>query len=72
VNMDVESHELRVIRGAAKTLKKYKPKIVIEVHHMMGVSFEEVERELGLLGYRKFRRTPEFLIAEGIRQGGFE
>jgi FkbM family methyltransferase len=72
INMDVEAHELRVIEGARETLKKFKPKVIVEVHHHFGVSFDQVENSLKALGYTKFKRTPEFLIADGIRQGGFQ
>lgn len=72
INFDVEAAEVRAIRGARETLKKYKPKVIVEVHTSMGITFEQVEEELRLCDYSKFRRTPEFLIADGIRQGGFD
>lgn len=64
VNMDVEGHELQVIRGGRKTLARFKPKVIVEVHTMFDVSFQQVEDELRLCGYEKFRQTPEFLIAD--------
>ncbi len=32
LKIDVEGEELKVLKGAANTLKEYKPTIVIEVH----------------------------------------
>jgi hypothetical protein len=64
----VESYELKVIRGARETLSKYRPKVIVEVHTFMGITFEQVEEELRRIGYKRFRRTPEFLIADGVKQ----
>jgi FkbM family methyltransferase len=47
VKIDVEGHELEVIRGMHETLARHRPRIVCELHG----SNAEVSRELGAYGY---------------------
>ena len=45
MKIDVEGHELDVLKGAKQTLTKYKPALVVECHcaswEMLGVSRQE-------------------------------
>jgi FkbM family methyltransferase len=56
VKVDVEGAELLVLRGAARTLRRFHPKLVVEVVprqlESMGTSVEELESFVGSLGYR--------------------
>lgn len=56
VKIDVENHELFVLRGAIETLKKYKPIIFIE---MWPKYFEEGDKFLRNLGYEIKEHTSE-------------
>jgi hypothetical protein len=64
VNMDVEGSEYRVLVGAKETLKKFGPKLIIEVHSNVGVSPDEMKRLLGECGYSSFREAHGFLVAD--------
>lgn len=74
VNMDVEGDELRVLWGARDTLRRFRPKLIIEVHdnvywgEKVSVRWEDVEAELRQTGYRNVYResgpSNDFLIAE--------
>ena len=50
VKIDVEGFELNVIQGMQKTLKKYKPYIMIEIRHAL---FDEIDSILQKIGYDK-------------------
>jgi FkbM family methyltransferase len=53
LKVDVEGYELEVFRGATKTLEKYHPVIMIEMHHWIGAESEaEIFQILLGLGYR--------------------
>lgn len=55
VKIDVEGHELAVVRGARETLRRQKPTILIELHpdrlEKRGQSVDTLLRELFELGY---------------------
>ena len=55
--IDVEGHELDVLKGANQTLTKYKPALVVECHcaswEMLGVSRQEFIDVIHSLGYRQ-------------------
>ena len=59
VKIDVEGAELVVLRGAARSLKRFHPKLIVEVVPRqlanMGTSVEEVESFVASLGYRTTR-----------------
>ena len=50
IKIDVEGFEVNVLRGAIKTIKKYKPKIIIETHSRE--LEEQVKEMLTSLGYK--------------------
>jgi FkbM family methyltransferase len=53
LKVDVEGYELEVIRGAKKTLEKYHPVVMIEMHYWAGAESEaELFEILKGLGYR--------------------
>jgi FkbM family methyltransferase len=53
LKVDVEGYELEVIRGAKKTLEKYHPVVVIEMHYWAGAESEaELFQILQGLGYK--------------------
>jgi glycosyltransferase involved in cell wall biosynthesis len=63
MNLDVEASEREVLQGARRTIRRFKPKIVIEVHE--GVSVEDLEREISMSdGDYAFTREDGFLVAE--------
>lgn len=49
LKIDVEGYEMNVLYSAMNTIRKYKPKIIIETHTM--VFFKQVRLILSLLGY---------------------
>lgn len=56
LTMDVEGAELLVLKGAEKTLKKYKPKLWVSIHPDLGLRDYEITKEMTLdflegLGY---------------------
>ena len=57
MKIDVEGHELDVLKGAKETLKEHKPALVIECHcaswDMLDVSRQEFIDVMNSLGYRK-------------------
>lgn len=59
VKVDVEGAELLVVRGAAETLKRFHPKLILEVVPRqlanMGTSLEELEAFVRSLGYNSTR-----------------
>ena len=59
VKVDVEGAELLVLRGAARTLRRFHPKLIVEVVprqlESMGTSVEELETFVGSLGYHATR-----------------
>jgi FkbM family methyltransferase len=63
IKIDVEGAELEVLRGAEKLLKRWKPKLLIEVHGFalpsFGTSVNELRNFLGNLGYQEHRLESE-------------
>jgi len=63
MNLDVEASEREVLQGARGTIKRFKPKIIIEVHE--GVPAEDLEREISMSAVSyAFTREAGFLMAE--------
>lgn len=46
IAVDVEGFEMDVIKGARETIRQFHPRMVIEVHHHLGVSWDALEAEL--------------------------
>lgn len=55
VKIDVQGLELAVLLGMSKTIQKYKPKILVEVHYVPYINWK----------IRNLQRVVEFLIANG-------
>jgi FkbM family methyltransferase len=55
IKIDVEGHELAVLRGGQSSLQRYRPRLLIEIEerHRPG-SLEEVRRLLNSLGYKGY------------------
>lgn len=51
IKIDCEGAELQVLRGAAETLRRYRPVLHLEVHPLLGVSEAEVREFLDSAGY---------------------
>jgi len=56
IKIDVEGHELNVLKGAVNTIKKHKPMILIEIHHFEN---SEIPKFIESLGYDKPEERPE-------------
>ena len=64
VQLDVEGADLHVLRGLAGTLKRYRPALVVEGHHIYGYyRLEELHETLAALGYRAEGKPLEYLGA---------
>jgi FkbM family methyltransferase len=63
VKADIEGYELRLIAGAAKTLRRFKPVLLIEVDESRltraGTTKEALWAAIVALGYRAVEPTPE-------------
>jgi len=61
IKIDVEGAELMVLRGAAQTIRRFHPKLVVEVVERqlesMGTSVEEVTSFIGSLGYGAWKEV---------------
>jgi len=57
IKIDVEGHELKVLKGAEETLKKHKPTILIEIHDFS--EDHEVHTFITSLGYGAPEKRPE-------------
>lgn len=61
INMDVEGFELEVVQGGRKTIRRFRPRMIVEVHD--GALWDALEGELKSLGDYAFGRLGDFLIA---------
>jgi FkbM family methyltransferase len=53
IKVDVEGHELEVLEGSVKTLERFHPELMIEMHHWIGAEKEAAIFDiLSGLGYR--------------------
>lgn len=57
MKIDVEGHELKVLKGAEETIKKHKPAILIEIHNFS--KDHDVHKFMESLGYGMPERRPE-------------
>lgn len=65
IQLDIEGYELKALKGAEKTIKKFKPVIVVEdkgLSEKYGVLKGEIEKWLGQLGYKIASRIHRDLI----------
>jgi len=53
IQIDVEGAELAVLKGAKATLRKARPKLLIEIHGWEGPERDEVSRFLSSFGYQR-------------------
>lgn len=60
VNIDAEGDELEILRGARETIRKFHPRLIVEVH---SDAWNAVEKELKPLGDYEFERFQGFVIA---------
>ena len=68
IKMDTEGAEILILKGAKKSLKKFKPKLIIEPHPNV-YDIEELKNTLKKLGYQIFehqvaKNTIPFIFAE--------
>lgn len=58
INADIEAYELRFLRGACETLRKFHPPMMIEINPdalaSFGVTPEDLEDRLNVLHYNLF------------------
>lgn len=59
IKIDVEGHEMSVLRGAINTIKNHKPMILIEIHHF---EKSEIPKFLESLGYDEPEERPEAMF----------
>jgi hypothetical protein len=57
IKIDVEGHELKVLKGAEETLKKHKPTVLIEIHDFS--EDHDVHKFMMSLGYGAPESRPE-------------
>jgi len=60
--IDVEGFDLEVIQGARETIRQFHPRVVVEVHHHLGVSWDALEAELKSLGNYTCERHFDLMI----------
>jgi len=67
VKIDVEGHELAVLRGAVKTLERDRPSLIIEiVERMNGQAFAEIKRLTAGLSYGCYRLSGDALVPADV------
>jgi len=59
IKIDVEGHEIQVLKGAENTIKKYMPTILIEIHDFEN---SEVPKYLKYLGYDDPEPRPDVMF----------
>jgi FkbM family methyltransferase len=73
MKIDVEGHELEVLRGARETIKEDKPAMLIEVHdvnlEMAGTTKNQLFRYLAGLGYFPFRNMGVDMVFRHVGVG---
>lgn len=67
MKLDVESAEVEVLRGAAETISRFRPSIVVENHEFMIPGIEaQVSAFLSSMGYETVRVTPYHSVSHGL------
>jgi len=61
VKIDVEGAEVQVLKGSLETIRRFHPKIIVEVHEWLGVKSNEIMQLLKKYGYKL---THEYRINE--------
>ena len=51
IKIDVDGHEMAVLRGAKETIRKLRPRLVVEIHDFLGIQQTDVTQYLDKLGY---------------------
>ncbi len=64
VKIDVEGNEYRAINGMMKTLEKYKPYIVCELHKDLCPKIDEIFLKLNMFGYKCYDLN-DYMIGKG-------
>jgi hypothetical protein len=59
VKIDVEGHELQVLKGAEETIKKHKPVLLVEIGNFS--EDHEVHKCIKSLGYKDPIEKPELM-----------
>ncbi|HPM21228.1 MAG TPA: FkbM family methyltransferase [Thermotogota bacterium] len=60
IKIDVEGHELQVLEGATKTINKYKPQLLIEIHN--GINIVDILKYLPNYKYEKISYESHYLF----------
>ena len=62
IKIDVEGHELEVIKGAKETINKYNPILLVEIEKRHSKESEETINFINNLGYECFFTSEKNLI----------
>jgi len=60
IKIDTEGFELHVLKGAVETLKREKPRLILEIHNPLFDNETNIKRFLMSLGYKNFRKIWKF------------
>ena len=69
IKLDIEGAEYLALRGAEKTLKKYKPTIVVECFYK---EFFQIKKILSKIGYESYKFSKNGNLIKIYRPGKFE
>lgn len=56
IKIDTEGNEYNILKGAMKTLKREKPRLIIELHSPIYQNKQLITQLLSTLGYKRFRQ----------------
>lgn len=67
IKMDVEGAEVEVLKGAEQTIRRFKPRILVELHLFKdGTLGTQVTELLASYGYRKVSEHPYHAVAHAV------
>lgn len=67
IKMDVEGAEVEVLKGAEQTIRRFKPRILVELHLFKdGTLSTQVTELLASYGYRKVSEHPYHAVAHAV------